>query len=88
MDNDVMTGSFEESSTAEPELYSGFRFIGEKHKQAMVAAQELLSEDQLSGTGINESLNCGKLAQLIAYIKNGSAFVLIGVTCYAEAILA
>lgn len=88
MDNKVMPGSIEEGSVTEPGAYNGLGFIGGKHKQAMLAAQELLSKDRLSDTSIYESLNCGKLAQLIAYIKNGSAFALIWVTCYAESVLA
>ena len=88
MENKVIVRNHKECSSTKPELYSEFGFFGKKHAQALSTAQELLCKAETSGTTIYDSLNCGKLSRLITYIKNGSAFSLLWISCYSEYVLA
>lgn len=88
MENKVIVRSNKERSVTKQGLYSEFGFFGKKHEQALGAAQELLCKTETSGTTIYDSLNCGKLSRLITYIKNGSAFALLWISCYSEYVLA
>lgn len=55
-------------------------FTGRKHAQALEAARALLAVPQPS---IFDSLNCGKLAKLVGYLRTGVPGLLL-VCCYSE----
>lgn len=54
------------------ELRGNSGFIGRKHLQAMRAAQAILSGVDTYDMTIYDSLNCGKLAGLIRYLRQPS----------------
>lgn len=64
-------------STFNETPHKKMNLIHKKHAVAMKDAEELLNKQVLSGTDVNEHLNCGKLTRLINYIKNGSIVVLM-----------
>lgn len=88
MENKVITTNYQESTDMESELGNSLGFFAGKHQQAMRGAQELLCKAEVSGANIHDSLNCGKLGRLLAYIKNGSAFAMLWVSYYADYMLA
>ncbi|MBP2637231.1 MAG: hypothetical protein H6Q72_3138 [Firmicutes bacterium] len=55
-----------------------------KHDQVMKEAKELLCKADTTHPSIYDSLHCGKLARLIAYINSGSAAVVVWINCYSE----
>jgi len=87
MENKVLVGNHKKSGSAYSKVSSKAGITWKKHYQVMNEAQELLCKADTSRTTIYDSLNCGKLARLIAYIKNGSTIALLWISCYAESVL-
>lgn len=87
MENKVLTGTYKKNVGADTNIDSKAGITWKKHKQVMNAAQELLCKADTTHITIYDSLNCGKLARLIAYINSGSAAVLVWINCYSEHVL-
>ncbi|MDF2569744.1 MAG: hypothetical protein K0R55_1348 [Sporomusa sp.] len=80
MKNNVITRIKEDNPVIEWEVHSNSSLAYKKHMQALSAARELISRADTYDITIYDSLNCGKMARLIDYIKNGSAFILLWVS--------
>jgi hypothetical protein len=84
MENKVLAATYKKNVGSDSKVGSKTGITWKKHNQVMNAAQELLYKADNTHTTIYDSLNCGKLARLFAYINSGSVAVLMWVNCYSE----